>query len=147
MKLETIFENITRLCFDTAPIIYFVEANPQYDAVITEIFQFIVDKRLVGITSVITLTEVLVHPIRVNATHLQTQYRNLLMNSENFELAPIDSNTATIAASLRARHNIRTPDALQIAAALSAGCQAFLTNDHALRRVTDLRVIVLDDLQ
>jgi len=47
---------------------------------------------------------------------------------------------------LRARYSLRTPDALQLAAALSVGCEAFLTNDHDLERVTDLRVRVLDNL-
>jgi DNA adenine methylase len=36
------------------------------------------------------------------------------------------------------------PAALQIATALQAGCEAFLTNDAARQRVTDLRVLVLD---
>lgn len=42
---------------------------------------------------------------------------------------------------------LRTPDALQIAAALVAGCEAFLTNDAGLKRVTELRVLVLDELE
>ncbi len=32
------------------------------------------------------------------------------------------------------------------AAALAAGCQAFLTNDRALQRVRELSILVLDDL-
>jgi predicted nucleic acid-binding protein len=42
---------------------------------------------------------------------------------------------------------LRTPDALQIATALEAGCEAFLSNDAGLRRVTELRVLILDDLE
>jgi hypothetical protein len=38
------------------------------------------------------------------------------------------------------------PDALQIATALAAGCEIFVTNDRALRRATELRVVTLDDL-
>jgi predicted nucleic acid-binding protein len=38
-------------------------------------------------------------------------------------------------------------DALQIAVALEAGCEAFLTNDRTLKRVTELRVLVLDELE
>jgi predicted nucleic acid-binding protein len=41
---------------------------------------------------------------------------------------------------------MKTPDALQIAVACQAGCEAFLTNDRALRRVTDINVLVLADL-
>jgi predicted nucleic acid-binding protein len=47
---------------------------------------------------------------------------------------------------LRAHYNLRTPDALQVATALEFGCQAFLTNDEQLQRVTDLRVLVLKEL-
>jgi predicted nucleic acid-binding protein len=46
---------------------------------------------------------------------------------------------------LRARHRLRTPNALQIAAALSVGCRAFLTNDASLGRMNELRVLGLDD--
>ncbi len=34
--------------------------------------------------------------------------------------------------------------AFQIVAALASGCEAFLTNDVMFRRVTELRVLVLD---
>jgi hypothetical protein len=37
MKIESALTGIARLGFDTSPIIYFVEANPRYDALITEI--------------------------------------------------------------------------------------------------------------
>jgi predicted nucleic acid-binding protein len=50
-------------------------------------------------------------------------------------------------AELRARDQLRTPDALQVASALGAGCEAFLTNDLALRRVTELHVLVLGELE
>ena len=36
--LSTELRGITRLGLDTSPIIYFVEANPTYDALVTEVF-------------------------------------------------------------------------------------------------------------
>jgi predicted nucleic acid-binding protein len=146
-SLETALTGVTQLGLDTAPIIYFVEANPKYDAVVTEIFKRIDQGSLAGITSVITLTEVLTQPVRHQAVDLQRQYRVLLMNSNNFTLVSIDSTMAEQAANLRARYNIRTPDALQIAASLITGCQAFVTNDRQLQRVTELSIIILDELQ
>jgi predicted nucleic acid-binding protein len=56
------------------------------------------------------------------------------------------NEVAERAADLRARYNVRTPDAIQLATALEAGCDAFLTNDLALRRVAELRVLVLGTL-
>lgn len=71
MKLEDALGNVSLLAFDTAPIIYFVEANPGYDVLVTAIFQKIDDAEITGITSVISLCEVLVHPIR-NGTSLSS---------------------------------------------------------------------------
>jgi predicted nucleic acid-binding protein len=44
-------------------------------------------------------------------------------------------------------YNLTLPDALQVAAALQAQCDGFLTNDSALGRVTELRVLLLNDLE
>jgi predicted nucleic acid-binding protein len=62
-------------------------------------------------------------------------------------MAPIDVTIAERAANLRAQYNLRIPDALQIAASLNSECQAFLTNDPILMRVTELRVLVLNELE
>ena len=43
--------------------------------------------------------------------------------------------------------NLRTPDALQLSAVVEINCQAFLTNDTQLKRVTELRVLILDELE
>jgi len=147
MKLDDALAGVTQLGFDTSPIIYFVEAHPQYDALVTEVFQRIDDGTLTGCTSVISLSEVLVHPLRRGDFDLQQEYRDLLLHSDHFQTVSIDPDLAERAADLRARYNLRTPDALQIVAALVEGCEAFLTNDGALQRVTELRVLVLDELE
>lgn len=95
----------------------------------------------------ITLTEVLIHPLRRGDAALQSQYSDLLVNAANFQTLPIDIAAAMSAADLRARYNLRMPDALQVATAITAGCEAFLTNDAALQRVTELRILVLDQLE
>jgi predicted nucleic acid-binding protein len=51
------------------------------------------------------------------------------------------------AAELRARYRIKLPDAIQLAAAISEGWEAFLTNDRRLAQVVEIRVLVLDDLE
>ncbi|MBD2354935.1 hypothetical protein H6G41_09915 [Tolypothrix sp. FACHB-123] len=44
-------------------------------------------------------------------------------------------------------YGLKLLDALQVATALVAGCDAFLTNDVALQRVTELRILVLAALE
>jgi predicted nucleic acid-binding protein len=101
---------------------------------------------ITGYSSVITLTEVLTHPLQTNDATVVSEYRSFLLGSQNLFLTPITPAIAEQAAVLRARYHLRTPDALQIAAAVEHSCEAFLTNDSRLRRVNEIRVLVFDDI-
>jgi predicted nucleic acid-binding protein len=147
IKLDDALSSVTALCFDTAPLIYFIEQHPHYLNIVREIFRRVNSMTIAGLSSVITLTEVLTKPKRLQNAMVESESHNLLLYSRNFNLIPIDYSIAESAASLRARYRLRTPDALQLAAALNSGCEAFLTNDSALQRVTELRVLVLDQLE
>jgi predicted nucleic acid-binding protein len=96
---------------------------------------------------VVTLVEVLTQPKRIGNTTIEREYRDLLLHSRHFELISIDAMIAEHASGLRASYGLRTPDVLQIAAALHVGYQGFLTNDLTLKRVADLKVLVLDELE
>lgn len=146
MKLDTELSGVTSLGIDTAPLIYLVEENPKYLRVVREVFRRIDDGALEGATSVVTLGEVLVLPLRTGNLRVVDEYRDILLNG-GIRTVGIDAPMAEDAAYLRARHGMHMPDALQIAAAVRAGCEAFLTNDRRLTRVTELRVLVLDDLE
>jgi len=147
MKLDDALAGVDRLGLDTPPFIYLIERNPAYRDVVREVFRRITAGLLTAHSSVVTLTEVLTRPYRVGDDTLVRRYRRFLLRSRNYSLDSIDSAIAEQAASLRARYGLRTPDALQIATALSAGCTAFLTNDARLQRVTELRVLILDELE
>lgn len=147
MKLDDALLSITRLGLDTPPIIYLVEANPTYDALVSAIFTRIDLGEIEAFSSTISLAEVLVQPLKRGNVALADQYRELLLHSANFTLVSVGSAVAERAAELRARYNLRIPDAIQIAAALDEGCEAFLTNDTRLSRVTELPILVLDDLE
>ena len=99
-----------------------------------------------AVTSTLTLTEVLVHPFRSGNVELAGQYRDILLDQENLITVPISLEIAEVAAQLRARQNLRTPDAIQIATAMGEGAMFFLTNDARLAAVPDLKVLVLDAL-
>ena len=147
MRLDEVLQDITLLGFDTAPLIYFVERHPTYLDIMRTVLRRVEAGIITGCSSVVTLTEVLTLPIRVGNIALAQAYRDVLLYSRHFVLVSIDAAVAAQAADLRARYMLRTPDALQIAAALHRGCQAFVTNDARLKRVTDLQVLVLDELE
>ena len=146
MKLGVGLSAVTTLGVDTAPLIYLVEENPQYLGLVRAIFRRVDIGEMIGVTSVITLAEVLVHPLRIGNVPMHHEYRDILLNG-SIRTVGIDVPTTERAAQLRAPYGIMLPDALQLAVAIGERCEAFLTNDRRLARVTELRVLVLDDLE
>jgi len=146
MKAAEALVDVQRVFMDSAPLIYFVERFPEYVDRVRDLFQWVREAHLTMATSVVTLTEVLTKPVQAGDTGLIQTYREMLFESRNLILLPITASMAERAAELRANYRLKTPDALQIAAALQAGCEGFVTNDRQLQRVKELRVVVLDDL-
>ena len=62
MKLQTAFQNVSRVFLDTAPVIYYVEKNPKYFDVVNRIFEGIDAGEWEAITTPVTLAESLVVP-------------------------------------------------------------------------------------
>ncbi|MDZ7808281.1 MAG: PIN domain-containing protein [Gracilimonas sp.] len=49
------------------------------------------------------------------------------------------------AAKLRAKYSIRTPDAIQLATGIENDVDTFITNDEALKKISEINVVCLDD--
>ena len=134
------------VAFDTAPLIYYIEENPAYLPLVDELFDTIDSGVSTGITSVLTLQEVLVKPLREGMQEMADQYREVLKNSINITLANIDETVCEKAANLRAKYAwLRTPDALQIASAILHNADVIITNDDKWKRLTEIQIVVLQD--
>ena len=145
MKVSEALKGVNRLAIETAPFIYYVENHPTYAEKVDAIFEIVETQGINITTSVMTLTETLMKPLQVNDQLLIDAYNDLL--TQNVQLIPITAAIARSAAELRARYNLRTPDALHVATAIDIGCDAFLTNDLGLKRVTELQVLILDEIE
>lgn len=130
---------------DSVAVIYYVTDEQRYAPLLNPLFESIEKGDLTGVTSTVTLVETLVHPIKSKNTELIRQIKSMLLESENILTFDLTDEIAEQAASLRATYGIKTPDAIQIATALSAGATTFLTNDIKLRAVRELKVLVLQD--
>jgi predicted nucleic acid-binding protein len=135
------------VAIDTSPVIYFIEANPTYVGVIRPFFHAMDAGNFTAVTSIVTLLEVLVHPLRQGDAALVQQYTTFLLNSQGMTSLAVTQEVAEEAARLRAAHNLRTPDAIQMATALVSGAQRFLTNDTGLPSLPNLQVLTLDSLK
>ena len=66
---------------DTAPLIYFIEENPTYLPIVRRFFEAVDRGEFRAVTSVLTLTEVLIHPLRHGDHNLADQYRRILLHA------------------------------------------------------------------
>ena len=134
-----------RICIDTAPFIYFIEKDPKYLNIVRPIFAEIDAGNIEALTSTITLLEVLVLPFKTGNESLAEEYREILLHAEGLTTYEIVHEVSELSAKLRAKYAIRTPDAIQIAAGILYGADTFLTNDSGLKKVKDIRVVILED--
>ncbi len=136
-----------KVAVDTAPFIYFIEKKPAYVDMLHPFFQAVDRGQISVVTSMITLLEVLVHPLRIGNTALAQEYREMLFNTRGITTRLMSLEVAEEAARLRASYNVRTPDSIQMATAITAKASFFLTNDIKLPSLPSLPLLALDKLR
>lgn len=136
---------ITHVGIDSSPFIYLIEAHPLYLPLVTPLFERVDAGEINAVTSTITVAEVTVLPLRQQKYNLHEQYLKLLLNNRNLEVVSVDVQVAQTAAELRSKYGVRLPDAIQLAAAILAKCDMFVTNDCALKQIAEMPILVLDD--
>ena len=129
---------------DTAIVIYFIEEHPKFLPLILPLFRDADQGRRDLVSSAITLLEVLVVPYRAGTRALADRYEALLTRSRGIRFIDTTRDQLKAAAQLRAATGVRTPDALQLVAALGSGCTSFVTNDRRLPAIPGLRIVQLE---
>lgn len=147
MKIEVALQKVDVLAIETAPFIYYVENHSLYSDKLDLIFKIVEATSIKIVASTITLTETLVKPLKNSDNQTAKAYRELLMRHKSIQIYSVLPSIAEKAAELRANYILRTPDALHIATAIESHSDSFLTNDLGLKRITDLQILILDELE
>ncbi len=134
-----------RVGFDTPVFVYHIEQVTRWAAPASAALEAMTDGRFVGVTSVLTLLEIAIKPLRLGRPEIADAYEALIGDITNLAINNVDVRSARIGAELRAAYGLRTPDSLQVAACLTHGAEAFVTNDRRLRRVKEIEIVTLDD--
>ncbi len=133
------------VALDSSIFIYFIEEHRRYLPVVKPVFSSVAAHDVAAVTSSITLLEVLVRPLRANQPALAAEYEQILTRSSGITLVALDLPLLRLASHLRANWGLKTPDALQLAAALQSSCTVFLTNDERIPQLPGLRVLQAQD--
>jgi predicted nucleic acid-binding protein len=124
-------------------MVYYIEGHPLYLPLLDPFFDAIGQRELRAVTSTVTLLEVLVLPLRQGDKRLIERYRSI----SGLQTIPVSATVAEEAARLRANHRMTTPDALQLATAITTGATAILTNDVRFPRLLSPQLLILDELR
>ncbi len=98
-----------------------------------------------GSTSTLTLLEILVQPYRMKKEELVLKFYSLFTTYPHLRWIQLSLDISDLAARLRAEHNLKTPDAVQMASAISGGATGFVCNDKVFGRVRDIECLILSD--
>ncbi len=91
------------------------------------------DGEFLGVTSELTLSEVLVKPMERGAGAVVDAYQGMISPSDGFEVLPVDRAVLIAAARLRAgRASLKLPDAIHVATAQLGGCAFFVSADERI---------------
>lgn len=136
--------NYKRIGLDTNVLIYYIEEHPFYLRKIEPLIDRIAEGKATGITSYVTLLELLVKPLREKRFDLVEQYKTILQ--AQLDMVAMDESVSIKAAQLRAKYGIKTPDAIQLASVITKKGDVFVTNDERLGDVKEIEVLTLREI-
>ncbi|HEY9204805.1 MAG TPA: type II toxin-antitoxin system VapC family toxin [Candidatus Methanoperedens sp.] len=136
--------NYKRIGLDTNVLIYYIEEHPFYIVKVEPLINRIAEGKAIGITSYVTLLELLVKPLREKRFDLVEQYKTIL--SSQLEMVAVDESVTIKAAELRAKYGIKTPDAIQLASVITENGDVFVTNDKRLGGVKEIEVLTVGEI-
>jgi len=127
---------------DTNILIYHLEANPDLGAAASARLAALHEAGDQVVVSDLVRLECWVGPLKSADSELLSRYDGFFVLPD-VRVVALTSVVCDRAAVIRATHGFRTPDALNLAAALESGCGTFLTHDLRLAMFPELAVEAL----
>ncbi len=131
--------------FDASALIYLIEGREPFAARVRESLQILSDRfpKLGTAVSRLSWLECRVGPMKNNDLAPLGRYDAFFARSD-LVWVELDRDVVELAAAIRVRHGLRTPDALQVASCLQLGPEHLMvTGDASFQKVGGLNVTTL----
>ena len=122
---------MANIFWDTNLFIYLLEDSPAFGAAVKDLRRRMIRRNDHLFTSAMTVGEVLVQPITTANAVLAERYRKFFVSSL-LTVSAFDFGAAEAYAHIRQDRSIKAADAIQLACAVSAEADLFITNDDRL---------------
>src|SRR6185503_1530000 len=110
------------IALDTPVFVYLIQEHPRYLPLLQSLLAGIDTGVWDAVTCGLTVLETVAVPLGAGHAALAERYETVLTRARGLTVVDLDGPLLRAAAHLRARYDIRTPDALQLATAMSTGC-------------------------
>ena len=145
-RLRAFLQRHRLIALDTSVFIYQIEGNARYLPFTDHVFSWLERPDGQGVTSTVTMTELLVQPYRAFDEQRVDEFYGLPSTFPNLQWVAPNLEIADLAARFRALHHLRTPAALQAATAAHTRATGLITNDAVFERLEAFETLVLDQL-
>lgn len=129
-----------KICLDTNLYIAFFEGSSVVSKKVEKFFLDSLEKDIEIVASPLLTMELLIAPLRENHEQLINIYKNLQNYITNIYFADFSPKISKVAAKLRAKYNLPTPDCIHLATAIDEKAVIFYSMDKKLEKVDEIEV-------
>ena len=145
-ELRTVISQYRLLALDTLVFFYHLSDHPLYAPLTSVVLEAIEVGEVQAFTTALTLADILTVPTQAGNQHMRDDYEFYLTHFPNLQLVSVDAAIARETAVVRASCQLRTRDAVEVAAARLMGANAIVTNNSRWAdRVKEPAAVLLDD--
>lgn len=130
---------------DTGVIVRLLQMHPDYYPVVSSVLDQAYENNVTILVSNVTLFELSRKAYVAGEGVLARQYREFFEHSRNVKSCEVSGEVAVKAAEFAAR-NLSTEESLRLATAFVNGADCILTDCAAMRDLTDVPVVTLDEI-
>lgn len=131
---------------DTGTVVRLLQMHPDYYPVVSSVLDFAYENNLTLLVSNVTLFELSKKAFAAGEGLLSRQYREFFERSRNVRACEVTGEIAVKAAEFAGKNKLGNEEALRLATAYVCGADCILTDSAAFRDLTDIPVVLLDEV-
>lgn len=126
---------------DTNIFVYYFGENIEFGPQAKAIFESLSEKKSRGVTSIITLIELLSLPASEKDVEALKMH---FLETPNLIICDVSQTIGIDAARIRRKYGFRIPDSIQLATCLYQDADIFITNDQRLKSFKEIPLMLLN---